>query len=150
MKNFLTNPWVVGIGLIGITWWGAPYLAPSSDNVATVAVATTTPNLNDIFKKKETYTTTAEKQTYIKNWANTFVQGAGIFTDLQEIDQGYIVEMSVEHNSVGCGFARDAYGELSLLNIGQTIKISGTLTGSGLGGFGAVNPWYVKGCTLLK
>lgn len=114
------------------------------------SLATSTPNLAVILNKNNSFTLSSEKQEFIKNYENTAVYGSGSFQDLIKIDQGYTVLMTISNNMIGCQFGLDSEKSLLLLKKGQTVNFSGLFTGSGLGGYGAVNPWYITDCILLN
>jgi hypothetical protein len=157
MRAFVMNPWTVGLGtgfvLLILSWLGSLYFIPNMNDANTAAIvplATSTQNLNDMFKKKETYTTTLDKQTFIQNYTNTLINASGTFDDINKSSGGYIVQITVENNAVGCKFGEEYAKELLLLRKRQAVNFSGVFTGGGLGGYGPVNPWYITGCMLNK
>ena len=112
--------------------------------------STTTPNLADIFLKINSMLD-LEKENFLRDFKNGPVYTVGAeFDNINSSGDGFIVRMTVERNAVGCAFSSDFKKELLLLREGDKINFYGIFTGSGLGGYGAVNPWYITDCILLK
>lgn len=120
-------------------------LIPVSGNIST-----TTPNLADIFLKTNSMLD-LEKENFVKDFENGPVYAVGaVFDNINSSGDHFIVRMAVERNAIGCAFNSDFKKELLLLKKGDKVNFYGIFTGSGLSGYGAVNPWYITDCILLK
>jgi hypothetical protein len=115
---------------------------------AAVSMATSSPNLNAIFKKKDSYSNSLDKQNFIQNYQNTFIYGEGDIQDYNKNDTGYIVYMRVENNETVCLFGSNYNKDILLLQPGNSIKFSGVFTTSGYGYYQGVSPWTIENCTL--
>jgi|AntAceMinimDraft_14_1070370.scaffolds.fasta_scaffold22078_3 hypothetical protein len=159
ISNKPSKPWwkkpetiLIIIALISIPWWSNVYsLIKQSDSFIpdTETVATTTPNLLDIFRKNNSLSTSLEKQNFIQPYKNSFVYGSGSFIDISKSGEDYIVEMSIKRNIIGCKFSKNFEKSLLFLKKGDTVNFTGAFTGSGLAsGTSGVNPWYIIDCIL--
>ncbi len=153
--------WVVGIATTLAFVWGIYiYFNPNLQTVSTVPIstldlnknrfATTTPNLVDIFSKTNSMLD-LDKENFLKDYENGPVYAVGAaFENINSSGEGFIVRMTVERNMIGCAFGPEFRKELLLLKKRDKVDFYGIFTGSGLGGYGDINPWYITDCFLLK
>lgn len=114
-------------------------------------IATTTPNLADIFSKTNSMMFDLEKENFLKDFKNEPVYAVGaVFSNINTSGDGFMVRMTVERNIIGCAFSSDIEKELLSLKKGDKVNFYGIFTGGGLAGYGAANPWYITDCILLK
>lgn len=153
--------WVVGIVAILTFAWGLYiYIYPNWHTSVIISnstldinkniLSTTTPNLASIFLRTNSMLD-LDKENFLKDYENGPIYAAGAtFENINSSGEGFIVRMTLERNAVGCAFGSEFKKELLLLKKGDVINFYGTFTGSGLGGYGAVNPWYIMDCILLR
>lgn len=132
-------------GLLGAVWDNNVVPTPMNENFAT-----STTNLATMLAKNNNFNTRLEKQNFIDKYSNTRVFGQGSFEDIEKVGEAYIVQMLISKNLVACQFSFEFEKPLLLLSRGQIVNFYGDFTGSGLAGYGAINPWYIESCTLLN
>lgn len=149
--------WLSGIvGVLGILW--GVYYNPDSQMASIVltsgeiknVLATTTPNLADIFLKTNSMLD-LDKENFLKDYKGGHVYAVGAkFENINSLGEGFIVRMKIEQNLVGCEFGPNFRKELLLLKREDELDFYGKFTGGGLNGYGPVNPWFITDCSLLR
>lgn len=102
-------------------------------------IATSTPNILDILTKSDSYQTTDEKLSFLKNYIGKEIYGVGSFADFYQYDDVFRILIGVSKYRVYCqlsnyGRDTDLKETLILLQKGQEIIFSGKFTNNFLNG----------------
>ncbi len=153
LKWVATFVTISGIG--GAAIWsqfvGDVSFLSSTPPIIADTIATSTPNLENILEKNNTFSTSLEKQNFVSKYKDLVVYGAGTFEDIDQSGGGdYLVFITVARNRIGCSFGPEWERDLLTFTKGNQVTFTGVFTGSGLAGYGAINPWLITDCGLLR
>lgn len=141
---------VATIATVCATWFG--YLTLKNQGVSPVVadtVATSTPNISDIFSRAREMDRDIDRQSFIQGYVGVRIFAKGSLSNVSGspgYSNSYYLHITVAGGNIVCGFdnvSDELKRRIDLLKIGSKISVVGNFQNSN---FNGGNNWYVTEC----
>jgi len=149
----LLIPIIVGVGIFIINEGKLPDLFKTI-NLLSVdgrsVLATSTPNLTDIYKRAFTYDILADRQDFFRKYVNSNIYSDGIIEEISSLGDRYVLEISIGVYSVLCPQEKtENFDRLYPLLKGKPVRFYGIFTYSNYSGY-SNNQLVIDQCSIER
>ncbi|MDO8743453.1 MAG: hypothetical protein Q7J30_02815 [Candidatus Azambacteria bacterium] len=98
------------VGIIGVIWAIYTYFFPNKPiwgidifrTEESINVATTTPNISDLFNKALSYDTVAERQDFLGKYVNALIYGDGVIKEISRSGERFLLDITTSGQLLIC------------------------------------------------